>query len=62
VLKRIAIRFATALLAALSQLDLRFWLLRRRSAFQAPGFFRLKVGDLEVTTLYDASVSSSWTG
>ena len=53
-LKRIAIRFATALLAALSS-STSALASAPQIRDQAPGFFRLKVGDLEVTTLYDAS-------
>src|SRR5712664_1910080 len=54
VLKRNAIRFATALLAALSS-STSAVASAPQIRDQAPGFFRLKVGDLEVTTLYDAS-------
>jgi len=54
VLKRNAIRFATALLAALSS-STSALASAPQIRDQAPGFFRLKVGDLEVTTLYDAS-------
>src|SRR6267142_2029934 len=54
VLKRNAIRFATALLTALSS-STSALASARQIRDQAPGFFRLKVGDLEVTTLYDAS-------
>src|SRR5467141_4402957 len=54
VLKRDAIRFATAVLAALSS-STSALASAPQIRDQAPGFFRLKVGDLEVTTLYDAS-------
>src|SRR2546426_3844855 len=54
VLKRNATRFATALLAALSN-STSALASAPQIRDQAPGFFRLKVGDLEVTTLYDAS-------
>src|SRR5258705_10677206 len=54
VLKRDAIRLATALLAALSN-STSALASAPQIRDQAPGFFRLKVGDLEVTTLYDAS-------
>src|SRR2546426_10634053 len=54
VLKRNATRFATALLAALSS-STSALASAPQIRNQAPGFFRLKVGDLEVTTLYDAS-------
>src|SRR5713101_4986502 len=56
VLKRNSMRFAAALLAALASL-----LAAPNAALaaapqhhdQAPGFYRLQVGDLEVTALYD---------
>ncbi|HYS08541.1 MAG TPA: MBL fold metallo-hydrolase, partial [Myxococcales bacterium] len=54
VLKRNAIRFATALLAALSS-STSALASAPQIRDQAPGFFRLKVGELEVTTLYDGS-------
>src|SRR2546426_10947124 len=58
VLKRNSMRFAAALLAALASLvpgpnaALAAAPLHHD---QAPGFYRLKVGDLEVTALYDGS-------
>src|SRR6266481_8817820 len=45
VLKRNALRFAAALLAALAQAP--------QHHDQVPGFYRQKVGDLEVTALFD---------
>src|ERR1700674_5319543 len=58
VLKRNSMRFAAALLAALAS-----FVTAPNSALaaapqhhdQAPGFYRLKVGDLEVTALYDGT-------
>src|SRR6266849_6987343 len=58
VLKRNSIRFAAALLAALAS-----FVASPKAALaaasqhhdQAPGFYRLKVGDLEVTALFDGT-------
>src|SRR3989454_6449298 len=58
VLKRNSMRFAAALLAALAT-----FVTAPNAALaaapqhhdQAPGFYRLKVGDLEVTALYDGT-------
>src|SRR5258706_12322396 len=59
VLKRISMRFAAAILIALAS-----FVAGPNAALaaspqhhdQAPGFYRLRVGDLEVTALYDGSV------
>src|SRR5438270_13517626 len=53
-----SMRFAAALVAALSSLvsgPLPTVASAPQIHDQAPGFFRLKVGDLEVTALFDAS-------
>src|ERR1700686_1768235 len=65
VLKRNSMRFAAALLAALAS-----FVAGPNAAMaaapqhhdQAPGFYRLKVGDLEVTALYDGTgaFDSNW--
>jgi len=57
-MKTIPMRFAAALLAALSGLvavSTPALASAPQIQNQAPGFFRLKVGDLEVTALYDAA-------
>jgi glyoxylase-like metal-dependent hydrolase (beta-lactamase superfamily II) len=58
VLKRNSMRFAAALLAALASLvassNAALAAAPQRHD-QAPGFYRLKVGDLEVTALYDGT-------
>src|SRR3981189_453673 len=57
-MKMASIRFAASLLAVLSSLIAGSPPALAHAAQihdQAPGFFRLKVGDLEVTALYDAS-------
>src|ERR1700694_1025734 len=59
VLRRNSVRFATALLAALSSLVAGLTPALAAAPEhhdQVPGFYRLKVGDLEVTALSDASV------
>src|SRR6476661_1680281 len=58
VLKRNSIRFAAALLAALASFVGGPSAARAAATQhhdQAPGFYRLKVGDLEVTALYDGT-------
>src|ERR1700737_821087 len=58
VLKRNSMRFATALLLALASLVAGPNTALAAAAQhhdQAPGFYRLKVGDLEVTALYDGT-------
>jgi glyoxylase-like metal-dependent hydrolase (beta-lactamase superfamily II) len=58
VLKRNSVRFATALVAALSSLVAGLapaLAAAPEHHDQVPGFYRLKVGDLEVTALFDAS-------
>ncbi len=57
-LKRTSLRFAAPLVAALSSLmagSPHALASAPQIHDQAPGFFRLKVGDLEVTALYDAA-------
>src|SRR6476661_3476588 len=57
-LKRHSMRFAVALLGALSSLCAGPTLALAAAPQhhdQVPGFYRLKVGDLEVTALFDAS-------
>jgi glyoxylase-like metal-dependent hydrolase (beta-lactamase superfamily II) len=57
-LKRKSMRFATALLAALASLIAppnATLAAAPQHHDQAPGFYRLKVGDLEVTALYDGT-------
>jgi glyoxylase-like metal-dependent hydrolase (beta-lactamase superfamily II) len=57
-LKRNSVRFATALLAALSSLVAGLTPALAAAPEhhdQVPGFYRLKVGDLEVTALFDAA-------
>src|SRR5205807_9937934 len=56
VLKRNSMRFAAALLAALTSLDAppnAALAAALQHHYQAPGFYRLQVCDLEVTALYD---------
>jgi len=65
VLKRNSMRFAAVLLAALAS-----FVAGPNAAMaaapqhhdQAPGFYRLKVGDLEVTALYDGTGAFDRTG
>jgi len=58
VLKRHSMRFAVALLAALTSFVAGAnaeWPAEPQHHDQVPGFFRLKVGDLEVTALFDGT-------
>ncbi len=58
VLKRNSMRFAAALLAALASIaagPIAGQAAAPPQHDQAPGFYRLKVGDLEVTALYDGT-------
>src|SRR5260370_22093579 len=58
VLKRNSIRFAAALLAALASFvgaPNAVLAAAPQHHDQVPGFYRLKVGDLEVTALYDGT-------
>src|SRR6202790_347032 len=58
VLKRNSMRFAAALLAALASFAAgpnAALAAAPQHHDQAPGFYRLKVGDLEVTALYDGT-------
>src|SRR5437870_4392161 len=58
VLKRSSVRFAAALLMALASLVAgpnAALAAAPQHHDQAPGFYRLKVGDLEVTALYDGT-------
>jgi len=58
VLKRNSMRFAAALLAALANIAAgpnAAQAAAPQHHDQAPGFYRLKVGDLEVTALYDGT-------
>src|SRR5882672_1244449 len=58
VLKRTSIRFAAAVLAALaSSLAGPAMAAAPQHHDQAPGFYRLQVGDLEVTALWDGTAS-----
>jgi hypothetical protein len=65
VLTRHSIRFAAAVLVALAS-SLASPNPARAGAplrhDQVPGFYRLKVGDLEVTSLYDGAAVSKSTG
>src|SRR5271154_5935485 len=54
VVKRNSMRFAAALLSALASIGAALAAAPQQHD-QAPGFYRLKVGDLEVTALYDGT-------